>query len=95
MDRVLDGFTACLNFKLSDRAPPDKIALAEGGTDARTVKLRITNVGDLNFKPIVGVQLPGRVKTNAVVPPPCQSNESQIARSLPRQVLFCRAGRGR
>ena len=32
MDRVLDGFTTCLNFTLSDRAPPDKIALAEGGT---------------------------------------------------------------
>ena len=32
MDRVLDGFTTHLNFKLSDRAPPDKIALAEGGT---------------------------------------------------------------
>ena len=32
MDRVLDGFTTCLNFRLSDRAPPDKIALAEGGT---------------------------------------------------------------
>ena len=32
MDRVLDGFTACLNFKLSDRAPPEKMALAEGGT---------------------------------------------------------------
>ena len=32
MDRVLDGFTTCLNFTLSDRASPDKIALAEGGT---------------------------------------------------------------
>ena len=32
MDCVLDGFTTCLNFTLSDRAPPDKIALAEGGT---------------------------------------------------------------
>ena len=32
MDRVLDGLTTCVNFKLSDRAPPDKIALAEGGT---------------------------------------------------------------
>ena len=32
MDRVLDGFTMCLNFRLSDRAPPDKIALAKGGT---------------------------------------------------------------
>jgi len=62
---------------------------------ARTVKLRITNVGDLNSKPIAGVRFPGRVKTNAVVPTPCRSNESQIARSLPRQVLFCRAGRGR
>ena len=30
MSRVLDGFTTRL--KLSDRAPPDKIALAEGGT---------------------------------------------------------------
>ena len=28
MNRVPDGFT----FKLSDRAPPDKVALAEGGT---------------------------------------------------------------
>ena len=25
-------FTTCLNFRLSDRAPPDKIALAEGAT---------------------------------------------------------------
>ena len=32
MNLVPDGFTTRLNFKLSDRAPPDKIALAEGGT---------------------------------------------------------------
>ena len=140
MDCVLDGFTTCLNFRLCDRALPDKIALAKRGTvlfetrsiythnfhsfvyprdfafflggksssclatfdnisetekrkqfrkellfnfgekleskstdlHARTVKLRITNVGDLNFKPIAGVRFPGRVKTNAVVPPSCR-----------------------
>ena len=32
MNHVLDGFTTRLNFKLGDCAPPDKIALAEGGT---------------------------------------------------------------
>ena len=32
MHRVLDGFTTRLNFKLSDRVPADKIALAEVGT---------------------------------------------------------------
>ena len=32
MQRVLDGFTTSLNFKLNDRVPADKIALAEGGT---------------------------------------------------------------
>ena len=32
MHRVLDGFTTSLNFKLSDRVPADKTALAEGGT---------------------------------------------------------------
>ena len=32
MNRLLDGFTTSLNFKLSDHAPPYKIALAEGGT---------------------------------------------------------------
>ena len=29
---MLDGFTTSLNFKLSDRVPADKTALAEGGT---------------------------------------------------------------
>ena len=32
MHCVLDGFTTCLNFKLSDCVPAHKIALAEGGT---------------------------------------------------------------
>ena len=32
MNRVPNGFTTDLNFKLGDRPPPDKIALAEGGT---------------------------------------------------------------
>ena len=32
MHCVLDGFTTSLNFKLSDRVPADKTALAEGGT---------------------------------------------------------------
>ena len=32
MHRVPNGFTTSLNFKLSDRVPADKIALAEGGT---------------------------------------------------------------
>ena len=32
MHRVLDGFTTSLNFKLSDRVPVDKTALAKGGT---------------------------------------------------------------
>ena len=32
MHRVLDSFTTSLNFKLRDRVPADKTALAEGGT---------------------------------------------------------------
>ena len=44
MDRVLDGFTTCLNFRLSDRAPPDKIALAEGGTVPFVSIERVSNL---------------------------------------------------
>ena len=82
---------------LSKVSRQDEETFGPTRTDIEIVssKLRITNVGDLNFKPIAGVRFPGRVKTSAVVPPPCRSNESQIARFLPRQVLFFRAGRGR
>ena len=50
MDRVLDGFTTCLNFTLSDRAPPDKRALAEGGTVLFVSIERVSNVTPLGSK---------------------------------------------
>ena len=41
MHRVLDGFTTSLNFKLSDRVPADKTALAEGGTVRGTTEWKL------------------------------------------------------
>ena len=63
MDRVLDGFTTCLNFTLSDRASPDKIALAEGGT---VVFVSIGRVSKSTVPPSASAILSGGARSLSV-----------------------------
>ena len=49
MHRVPNGFTTSLNFKLSDRVPADKAALAEGGTVLQFSILQKTNYAAQDF----------------------------------------------
>ena len=78
MNRVLDGFTTCLKFKLSDRAQRDKIAIAEGGfvlfetrsidtvggTTAFDTDSEIETNKHWRFEPIAGVWS-GQIKTSS------------------------------
>ena len=66
-----------LNFKLSDSTPPDKIALAEGGTALNVLLFTLWRQTDRGF-PVGSNQTQWSL-------PPCQSDESQIEQSLPRQ----------
>ena len=73
MDRVLDGVTTCLNFTLSDRATPDKIALAEGGTVLFQTRSIDTNSTVFQTRSI---------DTNSTVPSSASAILSGGARSL-------------
>ena len=76
-----------LNFKLGDRPPPDKIALAEGGT----VLFETRSIDTVGGTTAFDLSRPGtRDRFGAKA-----WKGEHLMRSLPRQVLFCRAEGGR